>query len=85
MGIICAISPGNLLQVTSMGVVMFLLVFFGVGRVFLCYDTTGLSRYKSLGGTLVILGDDTKSYGLSVGLVRSVSTTMMTLVVCWLA
>ncbi len=33
----------------------------------------------------MILGDDTKLYGLSVGLVRSVSTTMMTLVICWLA
>src|SRR6266436_4082898 len=38
-GIMCAMSPGNLLQVTSMGVIMFLLVFFG-RRVFLCYDTT---------------------------------------------
>src|SRR6266481_7128277 len=44
-GIMCAMSPGNLLQVTSMGVIMFLLVFFG-RRVFLCYDTTESSDDK---------------------------------------
>ena len=37
-----------------------------------CYDTTGSSDDKSLGGAWAILGDDTKLYGLSVGLVRSV-------------
>src|SRR6266404_2738103 len=41
-GIICAISPGSLLLVISMGVVMFLF-----RRVFLCYDTTGSSDNKS--------------------------------------
>jgi len=39
-----------------------------------CYDTTGSSDVKSLGGALAILGDDTKSFRLSVclGLMRSV-------------
>ncbi len=37
-----------------------------------CYDTTGSSGDKSLGGALATLGDDTKLYGLSVRLVRSV-------------
>src|SRR6266478_2297446 len=68
-GIMCAISPGSLLLVTSMGVVMSSL---SLERVFLCYDSTGSSDDKSLGGTWAILGDDTKSCGLSVGLVRSV-------------
>src|SRR6266436_1665702 len=40
-GIMCAISPGSLLLVTSMGVVIF-------ERVFLCYDTMGSSDDKSL-------------------------------------
>ena len=40
--------------------------------MFLCYDTTGSSDDKSLGGALAILGDDTKLCGPSVGLVRSV-------------
>ncbi len=31
-----------------------------------CYDTTGSSDDKSLGGALAILGDDTKSYGPDV-------------------
>src|SRR6266403_6329881 len=35
-GIMCAMSPGSLLLVTSVGVIM-------LGRVFLCYDTTGSS------------------------------------------
>src|SRR6266403_1764052 len=70
VGIMCAMSPGSLLLVTSMGVVMFL--FFWEGRVFLCYDTTGSSDDKSLGGAWAILRDDTESYGLSVSLVRSV-------------
>ena len=35
-------------------------------RVFLCYDTTGSSDGKSLGGAWAILGDDTESYGLGV-------------------
>src|SRR6266403_2010091 len=46
-GIMCAISPGSLLLVTLMGVIMFFLLF---RRVFLCYNTTGSSDDKSLGG-----------------------------------
>src|SRR6266404_2831123 len=49
-GIICAISPGSLLLVTSMGVVM-VLSFNHLKRVFLCYDTTGSSDDKSQRGT----------------------------------
>ncbi len=64
----CAISPGSLLLVTSMGVVMFLLeesvLVLRLCRVALFY--------KSLGGTVAILGDDTESFGLSVVLVRDV-------------
>ncbi len=80
-GIICAISLGSLLLVTSMGVVMvsFLLLF--EEREFLCYDTTGSSDDKSLGGALGDSRDDTESCGLSVGLVRSVTTTKRTLLV----
>src|SRR6266478_2976801 len=44
-GIICAISLGSLLLVTSMGVVMLPSV---SRRVFLCYDTAGSSDDKSL-------------------------------------
>src|SRR6266478_2818386 len=47
-GIMCAMSPGSLLLVTSMGVNMFLF-WFCFGRVFLCYDSAGLSDDKSLG------------------------------------
>src|SRR6266403_351858 len=50
-GIMCAISPGSLLLITSMGVVM-VSFFDRLKRVFLCYDTTGSSGDKSLGGTL---------------------------------
>src|SRR6266446_10579018 len=49
VGIICAISPGSLLLVTSMGVVM-VSSFYRLERVFLCYDSTGSSGDKSLGG-----------------------------------
>src|SRR6266403_1981976 len=49
-GIMCAISPGSLLLVTLMGVVMFPFLCC-LGRVFLCYDSTGSSGDKSLGGT----------------------------------
>src|SRR6266481_119449 len=42
VGIMCAILPGSLLLVTSMGVVMFLL-----RRVFLCYDSVGSSYSTS--------------------------------------
>src|SRR6266446_10517019 len=38
-GIICAMSLGRLLRVTSMGVDI--LSGFSLGRVFLCYDSTG--------------------------------------------
>src|SRR6266478_4490782 len=48
VGIMCAMSPGSLLLVTSMGVVMFL--FFWEGRALLCYATTGSSGAKSLAG-----------------------------------
>src|SRR6266403_461953 len=44
VGIMCAISPGSLLLVTSMGVVMFLFLF---RRVFLCYDSAGSSHLTS--------------------------------------
>jgi len=37
-----------------------------------CYNTTGSFDDKSLGGAWAILGDDTKSFGRSVVLVRSV-------------
>src|SRR6266403_60249 len=50
-GIMCAMSLGSLLLVTSMGVIMFL-----VGRVFLCYDSAGSFIDKSLGGAEAILG-----------------------------
>ncbi len=57
VGIMCAMSPGNLLQVTLMGVDISGSVFsFGMKRVFLCYDTTGLSDDKSLGGTWQLSG-----------------------------
>src|SRR6266446_6063275 len=49
-GIMCAISPGSLLLVTSMGVII-VSFFDHLKRVFLCYDTTGSSVGKSLGGT----------------------------------
>src|SRR6266403_5390136 len=49
VGIICAISLGSLLLVTSMGVDIFLSGFV-LEREFLCYDTTGSSNDKSLGG-----------------------------------
>src|SRR6266436_4464058 len=49
VGIICAISLGSLLLVTSMGVVM-VSSFYRLKRVFLCYDSTGSSGDKSLGG-----------------------------------
>ena len=56
VGIICAISPGSLLLVTSMGVVMFLFGFF-LEREFLCYDSAGSSVWQvSLGGAVAILG-----------------------------
>src|SRR6266403_193596 len=48
-GIMCAISPGSLLLVTSMGVIM-VLSFNRLKRVFLCYNTAGSSVNKSLGG-----------------------------------
>ncbi len=51
----CAISLGSLLLVTSMGVVM-ISFFYRLKRVFLCYDTTGSSDDKSLGGAWAILG-----------------------------
>src|SRR6266478_3000267 len=54
-GIICAISPGSLLLVTSMGVVM-ISFFYRLKRVFLCYDTTWSSDDESLGVTCVFLG-----------------------------
>src|SRR6266446_468377 len=44
-GIMCAISPGSLLLVTSMGVVM-VSSFCRLRRVFLCYDTTGSSCHR---------------------------------------
>src|SRR6266404_8015661 len=46
VGIICAMSPGSLLLVTSMGVVIFSLVS-GLESVFLCYDSAGSSDDKS--------------------------------------
>src|SRR6266446_4061221 len=46
-GIMCAMLPGSLLLVTSMGVVMF-----SLESVFLCYNTTGSSDDKSLGRRL---------------------------------
>src|SRR6266446_9024166 len=49
VGIICAMSLGSLLLVTSMGVDI-LLSGFVLEREFLCYDTTGSSNDKSLGG-----------------------------------
>src|SRR6266404_2282511 len=52
-GIICAMSPGSLLLVTSMGVVM---PPFCLRRVFLCYDTTGSSGQHESGGACAILG-----------------------------
>src|SRR6266403_3398164 len=52
-GIICAMSPGSLLLVTSMGVVMLPSV---LERVFLCYDTTGSSSQQESGGACAILG-----------------------------
>src|SRR6266478_740210 len=52
-GIICAMSPGSLLLVTSMGVVMLL---FCLRRVFLCYDTTGSSGQHESGGACAVLG-----------------------------
>jgi len=45
-----------------------------------CYDTTGSSDDKSLGGAWAILRDDTKAWWLSVGLVRSVRQLRGTLV-----
>src|SRR6266446_6805297 len=48
-GIMCAMSPGSLLLVTSMGVVMFFSSF-DLEREFLCYDSAGSSDDKSLGG-----------------------------------
>src|SRR6266436_10172647 len=48
-GIMCAISLGSLLLVTSMGVVM-VSSSYRLKRVFLCYDTTGSSIDKSLRG-----------------------------------
>src|SRR6266403_3602541 len=45
VGIICAISLGSLLLVTSMGVVM-VSSFYRLKRVFLCYDSTGSSGDK---------------------------------------
>src|SRR6266478_4516548 len=52
-GIMCAMLPGSLLLVTSMGVVMFLSFLFR--RVFLCYDTTGSPSQQESGGACVIL------------------------------
>ena len=50
-GIMCAMLPGNLLRVTSIGVDIFFSRFcFVLESVFLCYDTTGSSDDKSLGG-----------------------------------
>src|SRR6266478_2246166 len=46
-GIICAISPGSLLLVTLMGVVM-IPSFYRLRRVFLCYNTTGSPNGKSV-------------------------------------
>src|SRR6266481_8185253 len=61
-GIMCTMSPGSLLLVTLMGVVIFFLE-----REFLCYDSAGsFLFYKSLGGAVAILGDDTESSELSV-------------------
>src|SRR6266446_2593003 len=51
-GIICAISPGSLLLVTSMGVVMFLLR----ERVLVLQLCRVILFYKSLGGAVAILG-----------------------------
>src|SRR6266446_7760112 len=45
-GIICAMSPGSLLRVTSMGVDI--LSGFSLGRVFLCSNSTGSFDDKSL-------------------------------------
>src|SRR6266436_4595726 len=53
-GIICAILPGSLLLVTSMGVIMFLFGFI-LESVFLCYDSAGHLLDKSLGGAEAIL------------------------------
>src|SRR6266403_364114 len=53
-GIICAMSPGSLLLVTLMGVVMPPFLF--LRRVFLCYDTTGSSGQHESGGAYAILG-----------------------------
>src|SRR6266403_1327495 len=68
-GIICAMSPGSLLLVTSMGVVMILSY---VRRVFLCYDTAGSSDSTRVGRRLCDPQEDTKSYGLSILVVRLV-------------
>ncbi len=43
VGIMCAMSPGNLLRITSIGVDISGLVCFIFGRVFLCYNSAGLS------------------------------------------
>src|SRR6266478_4194420 len=47
-GIICAMSPGNLLLVTSIGFNIFFSSVFRLRRVFLCYNSTGLFNDKSL-------------------------------------
>src|SRR6266404_3262236 len=47
VGIICAMSPGSLLLVVSMGVVM-VSSFFRLRRVFLCYNTAGSFNDESL-------------------------------------
>src|SRR6266478_6070935 len=46
-GIMCAMLPGSLLLVTSMGVIMFSLVSV-LEREFWCYDSAGSSSDKSL-------------------------------------
>src|SRR6266446_6940037 len=46
-GIMCAMSPGSLLLVVSMGVIM-VSPFDRLRRVFLCYNTTESSNDKSL-------------------------------------
>src|SRR6266478_8360797 len=63
VGIMCAISPGSLLLVTSMGVVMLPSVF---RRVFLCYDTAESSSSTRVWRRLCDPRDDTKSCGLSI-------------------
>src|SRR6266478_1983197 len=55
-------------------------VSFGEGRVFLCYDTTGSSDDKSLGGTWAILGMTLSRADISIRFSEKCLATMGALV-----